>query len=125
MNRYRKGTLGNFSRIALLIFIAINPICAFAAPKATGSITLQVVSSRTKIKRARSNITFSYTDVIFAQVEGKKLVYECIQKDNLCPAMDSGKMYTADQDGDFIYFTMTTPDDPKPFAVKYKRVGTW
>ena len=113
--------LNQAAKIALLVLI---PLSAFAMPKGRESITLQVVSSRTKIHSSSRNI-FSYTAIMFTEVNGKKVVYECHQRGDVCPVMESGKTYTADREGDFIYISMSSPEDKKPFPVKYKQVGNW
>jgi len=113
--------LNEAAKIAFLVLISLS---AFATPKTRESITLQVVSSQTKIHSSSGNV-FSYTEVMFTQVNGKKIVYACDQRGDVCPLMESGKTYTADRDGDFIYISMSSPEDKKPFSVKYKRVGSW
>ena len=107
-----------------IAFLALFPLSVFATPKGRETITLQVVSSKTKIHSSSGNI-FSYTDVMFTQVNGKKVVYACDQRGDVCPLMESGKTYTADREGNFIYISMSSPEDKKPFAVKYKQVGGW
>jgi hypothetical protein len=122
-NLHGKGAamLNQAAKIALLVLI---PLSAFAMPKGRESITLQVVSSKTKIHSSSRNI-FSYTAIMFTEVNGKKVVYECHQRGDVCPVMESGKTYTADREGDFIYISMSSPEDKKPFSVKYKQVGNW
>ena len=113
--------LNEAAKIAILILISLS---SFATPKERETITLQVVSSKTRIHSSSGNV-FSYTEVMFTQVNGKKVVYACDQRGNVCPLMESGKTYTADRDGDFIYISMSSPEDKKPFSVKYKQVGNW
>ena len=121
MERNRRAMLNKAARIA---FLALIPLSVFATPKGRETITLQVVSSKTKIHSSSGNV-FSYTDVMFTQVNGKKVVYACDQRGDVCPLMESGKTYTADREGNFIYVSMSSPEDKKPFAVKYKQVGSW
>jgi len=52
-------------------------------------------------------------------------VYECVQRGNICPLVESGKSYTADREGDFIYISMSSPEMKKAFPVKFKQVGSW
>jgi hypothetical protein len=110
------------ARIALLVLI---PLSAFATPKARETITLQVVSSNTRIHGSFSNTAFAYTDIMFTTFNGKKVVYECVQRGNICPLVESGKSYTANLEGDFIYISMSSPEMKKAFPVKFKQVGSW
>jgi hypothetical protein len=110
------------ARIACLLLI---PLSAFATPKARETITLQIVSAKTRIHGSFSNTAFAYTDIIFTTYNGNKVVYECVQRGNICPMVESGKTYTADREGDFIYISMSSPEIKKDFPVKFKRVGSW
>jgi hypothetical protein len=110
------------ARIACLLLI---PLSAFATPKARENITLQIVSSKTRIHGSFSNTAFAYTDIIFTTYNGNKVVYECVQRGNICPMVESGKTYTADREGGFIYISMSSPEMKKAFPVKFKRVGSW
>jgi hypothetical protein len=113
------------NRAAAFVMLVLIPLSAFAAPKGRESTSLQVVSSNTRIHRTASGTVFAYTDLMFIQAKGKKLVYECVLRGNICPLMESGKTYTADQDGAFIYISMNTPEDKKALSVKFKQVGSW
>jgi len=101
------------------------PLIAFATPKGRETINLQVVSSKTKIHNSSSGNVFSYTDLMYTLVDGKNVLYACGQRGDICPLMESGKTYTAERAGDVIYISMTTPENKKPFSVKYKQVGVW
>ena len=113
------------NKVARITFSVLIPIVAFAAPKEKQTIQLQVVSSQTKIHSSPPSNVFSYTDVIFATVNGKKVMYACAQRGDICPLMESGKTYTADRVGSVIYISMSVPEDKRPLSVKYKEVGTW
>ena len=113
------------NKAAKIAFLVLIPLSAFATPKGRETITLQVVSSKTKIHRSSSDNIFTYTDLMFTQVNGKRVVYACVQRWDVCPLMESGKTYTADRERDFIYISMSSPEDKKPFSVKYKQVGNW
>jgi hypothetical protein len=113
------------NKAAKIAFLVLIPLSAFATPKGRETITLQIVSSKTKIHSSSSGNVFSYTDVMFTQANGKRVVYVCVQRGDVCPLMESGKTYTADREGDFIYISMSSPEDKKPFSVKYKQVGNW
>ena len=112
----------NVARITLSVLI---PFVAFAAPKQKETIELQVISSKTRIHGSSPGNVFSYTDVMFTQVNGKRLVYACDQRGDVCPLMESGETYTAVRVGDVIYISMSSPENQKPFSVKYKQVGSW
>jgi hypothetical protein len=113
------------NRAAKIAFLILIPLSAFAIPKEKGSTTLQVVTSRTKIHGSSPGNIFTYTDLIFTEVNGKRVVYECIQRGDICPILESGKTYTADQEGSYIYILMNSPQDKKEFSAKFKQVGTW
>src|SRR5579863_3221054 len=114
--------LNTAAKIAFLILI---PLSVFATPKEKETISLQVVTSKTRIHSAYANNVFAYTDLVFTQFNGKKVVYQCVQHGDICPMMESGKTYTADREGNFIYISMDTPDDKKAVSVKFRQVGNW
>jgi hypothetical protein len=116
---------GKVVRIVFALLLSQAFLVAFAAPKDRENIELQVVSSKTKIHGSSVGNIFSYTDLIFAVVGGKKVEYECAQKGDICPIVEAGKTYSAVQDGDVIYITMATPGDKKSMSVKYDSVGSW
>jgi len=110
---------------AKIAFLVLIPLTAFATPKERGTTTLQVVTSKTKIHGSSSGDIFTYTDLMFTQINGKKVVYECVQRGDICPVMESGKTYTADQEGAFIYILMSSPGDKKNHSAKFRQVGSW
>jgi hypothetical protein len=110
------------AKIAILLFI---PLAVVAAPKEKGSTTIQVVTARTKIHGTSSGNIFTYTDLMFTQVNGKNVVYECVQSGDICPVLESGKDYTADVNGIFLYLPMTSPESKKAGSAKFKKVGSW
>jgi len=114
--------LNSVAKIAFLILI---PLSAFGIPKEKGSAKLQVVTSRTKIHGSSPGNIFTYTDLIFTEINGKKIVYECIQRGDICPILESGKTYTADQQGSVIYILMSSPENKKELSAKFKQVGSW
>ena len=113
------------NRIAKLAFLILIPASAFAAPSGKVSITLQVDKSTTKIHGSSSQNPFSYTDLVFTQIDGKKVVYECDQHDDICPILEAGKSYTADQEGHFLYLPMTAPEMKKAGIARFRLVGSW
>jgi hypothetical protein len=114
--------LNRLAKIALLVLV---PLCLFANPKDKGATKVQVVTARTGIHSSSSGNMFSYTNLMFTEVNGKKLVYECAQSGDLCPIFESGQTYTANQDGAYIYIPMNSPEGKKDLAIKFKRVGSW
>jgi len=114
------------THVAMIVAATLMiPIFTFAAPDQKVSIQLKVVSSKTKIHGSSGNDIFTYTSIMFTQVEGANVVYACAQKGDLCPLMETGQTYTAERDGKTIYIPMSFPDDKRPQPVKYKQVGTW
>ena len=114
-------------RTAIIAIWAFIPLCALAAPKEKekGSVKLQVVTSQTRVHGSYSNNAFAYTDLVFTEVNGKKIVYECVQRGDICPMVESGQTYTADLDGASLHILMNTPQSQKAVSVKFKQVGTW
>ncbi|HWX39499.1 MAG TPA: hypothetical protein VNY09_09650 [Candidatus Sulfotelmatobacter sp.] len=113
------------NRSAKIAFFVLIPVLAFADPKEKGATKVQVVTARTQIHGSSSGNMFSYTNLMFTQVDGKKLVYECAQTGDVCPVLESGQTYTANRDGAYIYITMTPPEGKKDISVKFKQVGSW
>ena len=122
---FEKGETTMLKRGAKIVLLLLIPLAAFAGQKVRETTSVEVVSSNTRIHRTMSGTVFAYTDLMFIQAQGKKLVYECALRGNICPLMESGKTYTADRDGTYIYVVMGTPDDKKPVSVKFKQVGNW
>jgi hypothetical protein len=113
------------SKAATIACLVLIPLFVFAMPKEKETTTLQVVSSTTKIHGSSSNNIFIYTDLIFAEISGKRIVYECVQRGDICPMLEPGKSYTADRDGVFIYLPMVFPEDKKTISAKFREVGSW
>jgi hypothetical protein len=113
------------NRTALIGLLLLVPLSVLAAPKEKGTVSLQVVTSKTRIHGSYSNSAFAYTDLMFTQVNGKKIVYECVQRGDICPMVESGKIYTADRQGGVIYISMSSPEDKKAVSVKFRQVGSW
>ena len=114
------------SRSAKIVLSVLIPLCALAAPKEKGTAKVQVVTARTQIHSSSSGSMFSYTYLVFTEVNGKKLVYECAQSGDICPVLESGQSYTVNQDGPYLYFPLNSPEGKKKeVAGKFKRVGSW
>lgn len=110
--------------VARIILVAAIPIIAFATSNQRGTIDLEVVSSQTKTHGSSPGEVFRYSDVIFARVNGKNVTYECAQRGDVCPVVESGKTYSAEQDGNSIYIEMSLPNG-KHFSARYKQLGGW
>jgi hypothetical protein len=108
------------------IFLVLIPVIGFAAPKnkEAAPIMFQVISSKTQIHGRPPNV-FSYTDVIFARVEGKNIIFVCDQRGDACPLMETGKTYSADRVGDFIYLMLGAPGEKRPSSIRYRQTGSW
>jgi len=113
------------SRVAKIAFLIFIPLSALAAPKVKENVTLQVVTTTTRIHGAFTNDAFAYTDLMFTEFNGKKVVYECVQRGNVCPMVEAGKSYTVNRNGDVIYISMSSPVAKKAFQVKFRQVGNW
>jgi hypothetical protein len=111
--------------VAKIILSVLIPTTIFAARKEKETIELKVVSSKTKIHGSFSNAVFTYTSIMFTEVNGIKLMYACNQRRDFCPLMEAGETYTADRVGNVIYVPMKFPDEKHPLPVKYKQVGRW
>jgi len=114
-----------FNRAAKIAVLFLIPLSVLATPKGKESTTLEVVSMKTKIHNSSSGAVFTYTNLLFTEVNGKKIVYECVQHGDICPLLESGKSYTVDREGAFMYLPMSTPEDKRVFPVKFKQVGSW
>jgi uncharacterized protein (AIM24 family) len=110
------------AKFALLLLI---PACALANQKEKGTAKVQVVTARTKIHGSSSGNMFSYTNLMFAEVNGKKVVYECAEPGDICPVLESGRTYVATQDGAFVYLPLNAPAEKKELSVRFKQVGNW
>lgn len=113
------------NKIATIVFFVLIPLSVFASPKAKETVSVRVVTSKTRVHGTYSNNGFAYTDLMFTELNGEKVVYQCVQHGNICPMMESGKTYTADRQGGFIYIPMDTPGDKKPVSIKFRQVGSW
>lgn len=115
---------------AYIFFFVLIPLCAIAGPKEKSkekkTTTFEAVRVRTQIHGSSgSGKMFTYTNQIFAQIDGRRLVYECAQRGDICPVLESGKMYSGDQDGHFLYLASSFPDGQKDLSVRFKQVGSW
>jgi hypothetical protein len=113
------------NKAAKIAFLILIPLAVLAKPNEKGTATVQVVNSTTKFHGSSSGGIFTYTDLLFAQINGKNVVYECVQRGDICPVLESGKSYSADQEGVFIYLPMTSPELKKAVSSKFRQVGSW
>lgn len=113
------------SRTARIAFFVFIPVFVFAKQKERPATQLEVITVRTQIHSSAPGDIFTYTNLLFAQVNGKRLVYECAQRGDLCPVMESGKTYTGAQEGAFFYIPMSFPNGQKDLSVRFRQVGSW
>jgi hypothetical protein len=113
------------NRAAKVTFIVLISLSAYATPKERESTTFQVITSNTRIHGSSSGNIFSYTDLMFTEINGKKIVYECVQRGDICPVMEAGKTCTADRQGAFIFILMNSPEGKKGLSAKFKQIGSW
>ncbi len=83
------------NKTAKIAILALIPLSAFATPKVKDTISLQVLRSSTRINSSSPSNIFTYTDLMFTEFNGKRVVYECVQRGDICPMVESGKTYTA------------------------------
>jgi hypothetical protein len=119
-NFFHEGKSTMLNRAAKIAFLLLIPLSAFAT-----TTTLQVVTSKTKIHNSSGGNIFVYTNLMFTEVNGKRVVYECVQSGDICPMVEPGKTYTVDRKGAYIYVTLNTPEDKKAVSVKFRQVGSW
>jgi hypothetical protein len=113
------------NRAVKIVTLVLIPLSVIAAPKVKENVTLQVVTTTTRIHGAFTNDAFAYTDLMFTEFNGKKVVYECVQRGDVCPMVEAGKSYTVNRNGDTIFISMSSPEAKKAFPVKFKQVGSW
>jgi hypothetical protein len=122
MRNPSRTVAGQVAGIAVLILISL---VAFTTAKGKETIEVQVVSSKTRIHGSSPGNVFTYTGFLYTRVNGKNVLYECNQRGDNCPLMESGKTYSADREGNFIYISMSLPDDKRTISVKYRLIGSW
>jgi hypothetical protein len=108
------------------ICLVLLPIVVLGAPKKKegASVMFQVMSSRTQIHGKPPNV-FSYTDVMFARIDGKNIVFVCDERGKDCPLMKTGETYSAERVDSYLYYSFTSPDAKKPFSARYRETGSW
>jgi hypothetical protein len=109
--------------IAISTLAMLMPIILSANAKQRETIQLIVLSSKTQIHGQHPPDVFEYTDLMFTQVAGKHVTYECDQRGDVCPIMEAGKIYSADRIGNEIYISIVVGKMRTP--VKFRQVGSW
>jgi hypothetical protein len=112
------------NNLAGIVFAVLIPFAILSSAKEKESVEVKVVFSKTKIHNSSRGNVFTYTFLLYTQVNGMNLLYTCDQKGDLCPLMEAGKTYPAERSGDVINIPMTLPDG-KIQSIKYKEAGTW
>ena len=124
-------------KFALAALILV-PSLMFAAPepkKQNESIVVEIASIKTNTHTTYTRSTswvksklikdgYIYTDIIFAVVNEKHLVYACAERDKSCPVLEAGSKIPAERDGDSIYISTTVPSRKKPLVTHYKLAST-
>ncbi|HEV7968329.1 MAG TPA: hypothetical protein VGP19_12205 [Candidatus Acidoferrales bacterium] len=78
-------------RPAGIALLALIPLSAVAVRKLKETVTLRVVRSNTRIHRSSPHNIFSYTELIFAQGNGNRIVYPYVLRGDICPTVESGQ----------------------------------
>jgi hypothetical protein len=131
---------GKYSRFASIFALILLPAIIYASPtpkKQKESITVEVASTKTDsyvtyahlnslTKSRLPKDSYTYTDVIFAIVNGKHVVYSCAERKKVCPLLENGTKLSAERDGDSIYLTPPNPSDKKASPTHYRLApGGW
>jgi hypothetical protein len=114
------------SRKFALAALILVPSLIFATPeprKQKENIVVEVASIKTDMHRTLPNVSYTYTDIIFAVVNEKHVVYACAERDKACPLLEAGSKIPAESDGDSIYISTTVPSEKKPLVIHYKFVS--
>ena len=125
------------SRKIALAALLLIPSLILATPepkKQKESIVVEVASIKTDTHTtytrstswARSKLprdSYTYTDIVFAVVNEKHVVYACAERDKACPVLDAGSKIPAERNGDSIYISSTVPSEKKPMVTHYKFVS--
>ena len=125
------------NRIVRIAVLGLVPtlLCAAPSPKPRDSIVVEISSTKTDVHTSYKhgsgifgnklpNDAYSYTDIIFAVVDGKHVVYSCAEHNKSCPLLESGSKVPAERDGDSIYISSAaSPSEKKPEFTHYKLVG--
>src|ERR1700690_2186341 len=125
------------NRIVRIVVLGLVPtlLCAAPTPKPRESIVVEVSSSKTDVHTSYKhgsgifgnklpNDAYSYTDIIFAVVDGQHVVYSCAEHNKSCPLLESGSKVPAERDGDSIYIpSAASSSEKKPVLTHYKLVS--
>jgi hypothetical protein len=129
--------MNQIATFAILLFLASTLAYAKPAPKEKETIEVEISSVKTNIYTTYTRSTswvmsklpkdsYTYTDIIFAVVDGKHVVYTCADRKKVCPVLEAGTKVSAERDGDSIYISSTVPTEKKPVVAHYKIVsGSW
>jgi hypothetical protein len=120
--------------LAALILVPSLILAAPEPKKQKVSIVVEVASVKTNTHTTYTRSTswvmsklpkdsYMYTDIIFAVVNEKHVVYACAERDKACPVLEAGSKIPAESDGDSIYISTTLPSEKKPLVTHYKLAG--
>jgi hypothetical protein len=131
------GICNRFAAISVLILLPTIANASPAPKKQKESITVEVASIKTDtyVTYARINSlrksrlpkdSYTYTDVIFAIVNGKHVVFSCTERKQVCPLLEPGAKLPAEQDGDSILLAQPNSSDKKASPTHYRLApGGW
>jgi hypothetical protein len=135
--RLRDMQLREKLRIAAIVVLILVPTVVFARQKPNKqreSVVVEVVSSKTKThvshawgtglsRNKMPDDAYTYTDVFFAIVDEKHVVYSCVERKKVCPLLEPGSKLTVEQVGNSIYIPNPGSSENKPSVAHYELVG--
>src|ERR1035438_8660445 len=114
------------NRIVRIVVLGLVPtlLCAAPTPKPRESIVVEVSSSKTDVHTSYKhgwgifgnklpNDAYSYTDVIFALVDGQHVVCSCAPHKTPCPLWEPGSKVPAERARDSIYISSAASSSEK------------
>ncbi len=128
------------NRIAAISFLILLPAVVHASPmpkKQKESITVEVASTKTDTYVTYAHLnsltksrlpkdSYTYTDVIFAIVNGKHVVYSCAERKKVCPLLETGARLPAEQEGDSMLLAQPDSSDKRASSTHYHLTpGGW
>ena len=131
---------GIYNRIAAISVLILLPTIVYASPspkKQKETIVVEVASTKTDthtsytrstswVKSRLPKDSYTYTNILFAIVDGKHVVYSCAERKNVCPLLENGTKLSAEQDGDSMYLAPPNPSDKKASPTHYHLApGGW
>jgi hypothetical protein len=128
------------SRIAAISVLILAPTLLYPSPaprKEKETIIVEVASTKTdtyvsyawinSVSKSRlPKDSYTYTDILFAIVDGKHVVYSCAEHKKVCPLLEAGAKLSAEQNGDSMYLSPLNSSDKKAAPTHYRLApGGW